>query len=296
MSWKNGATLLALAALWGASFLFMRIAAPELGPFVTAECRVALAAAALLLYAKLAGHRFDFRRRWKAYLIVGTLNAAAPFALITAAEMRIPASLASILNATTPLFTALVGWIWLKQPFGMRSLWSTVIGVTGVAILLGWTPDSLAAASVLSSAALSLIAAVLYGIAGHYASRAFPGVRPLELAIGQQLGAAIVLIPFSLASLPHKLPSLQAVLAITGLALFSTSIAYLLYFQLLRSVGAVKTLSVTFLVPLFGVLWGVLLLGETIRLNMLIGMLVIFSSIGLMIARKQPAPAQKKNG
>ncbi|MBM7691154.1 drug/metabolite transporter (DMT)-like permease [Peribacillus deserti] len=281
MSSKDLAALFSLAAVWGASFLFIRIASPEFGPFVTVELRVLIAALALLLYAAVIRYRFSFRAHWKKYLIVGTLNAAFPFVFITAAELHLTASLASIINATTPMFTALVAFFWFKTPLSLKKVAGMIMGIAGVAVLAGWGESSTGIIFVLS-ALCCVGAALFYGIASNYIMKNFQDAKPLDLAIGQQLGAGIVLIPFALFTLPEKLPSTEAFLSVIALAVVCTSMAYILFFYLINKTGALKTTSVTFLVPLFGVAWGVIFLDEIIHFNTIIGMFIILASIILV--------------
>ncbi|WP_035322671.1 DMT family transporter [Peribacillus kribbensis] len=292
MTGKEFAALLTLAALWGASFLFIRVASPELGPFLTVELRVALAAAALLIYAVFIKYTFSFRAHWKKYIMVGLLNAAVPFAFITGAELHLTASMASIINATTPMFTAAAAWVWFKTRLSMQKFIGMLIGIAGVVILVGWSTGKTDGAFMLS-ALYSLLAALFYGIAGNYIAKNFKEVKPMDLAIGQQIGASIVMLPFTLFTLPRSLPSVPALLSVLVLAVLCTSLAYLLYFYLMGKSGALKTASVTFLVPIFGVGWGALFLKETIRANTIFGMLVIFAGIllvtGILGRRKMAA-------
>ncbi|BCJ86185.1 DMT family transporter [Effusibacillus dendaii] len=281
MNARDFAMLLSLAALWGASFLFMRIATPAVGPFVTSDLRVLLAGAVLWIYAALIKNQPKLGQYWKEYFILGLINAAIPFAFISAAEMNLNASLAAILNATTPLFTALVAWGWTKEPLNWKKVMGLLIGVAGVSILTGWSPVPIGN-KIVYSVGFSLLAALSYGFGGIYASRKFKGVKPLDLAIGQQLGAGVILLPFSIATIPNKVPPAEVLYSIAGLSILCTSIAYLFYFRLINNVGAVKTLSVTFLVPIFGVIWGSIFLHESIYLNTLVGMIVIFLSITLV--------------
>ncbi|WP_409288263.1 DMT family transporter [Peribacillus sp. SCS-37] len=293
MSRKNIVLLLSLAALWGASFLFIRIAAPEFGPFLTVELRVAIASIVLLGYASIVRSRFSFREHWKEYLMAGALNAAIPFALITIAELHLTASTASIINATTPMFTALTAWIWFKHHLSMKKWGGMLLGLAGVAILTGWSAN-LGLPFLLASLS-SLGAALFYGIAGNYIVKALPGVKPLQLAIGQQIGASLVLLPFALANLPHSAPSLPSIFSVAALAVFCTSLAYLLFFQLLAAAGAVKTASVTFLVPIFGIIWGTLFLDEQIHFTTSLGMVIIFISIILVTDLKWGRVKQSAN-
>lgn len=292
MSTRDFASLLLLASVWGASFLFMRIATPELGPFMTTELRVLIAALALLGYAAIIRYRSQFFQRWKQYLIVGALNAAIPFVLICTAELHVTASLAAILNATTPLFTALVAWAWVKDPLGVKKIIGLLTGILGVAILVGWSPMPVDA-TLLYSVLCSLLAALSYAFAGIYSSRAFKGIKPLEVAIGQQIGASLLLLPLALIYWPDHMPSTPAVLSIAGLAILCTAMAYLVFFRLINNVGPVKTVSVTYLVPIFGVIWGVAFLHETVSLTTFIGLAVIFISI-VLVTNMFPAKAKAK--
>lgn len=288
MKMKELGALVLLASMWGASFLFMKVAVPELGPLVTSAVRVLLAGLALLVYALLIGSRPDLLSRWKQYLLLGAINAALPFALICAAELHLAASLAAILNATTPLFTALVALGWLREPIGWRKGAGLLLGVFGVSILVGWHPDSLESGSAFYTAAgLSLLAALSYAFGGIYASRTFTGTASLDLAVGQQLAASVWLVPVALVTLPEHLPSMATVWSVLALSLLCTAVAYLLYFFLLQSVGPVKTLSVTFLVPLFGVVWGTIFLNESLSMNTLLGLIVIFVSILMVTLQKK---------
>ena len=280
MKSKDLVALVSLAAIWGSSFLFMKIAAPTLGPFFTTELRVALAGLALLLYAALRRQRPAILSRWKSFLLLGAFNAAIPFSLICMAELHIDASLAAILNATTPMFTALIAWAWSKEALTPWKLGGLLIGLVGVAVLVGWTPVSLGRTGIVSIV-LSLFAAVSYGIGGVYTARQFKGVKPLDMAIGQQLAAAVLLLPFALVYFPQQAPSATVVYSILGLALLCTSVAYLIFFRLIASIGAVKAVSVTLLVPIFGVVWGVLFLAETVHLNTVLGLVIILSGVFL---------------
>jgi len=281
MKTKDIISLFLLAALWGASFLFMRIASPVLGPFFTIELRVLIAGLVLFLYSKLIKHEFNFKKQWKQYLILGAFNAAVPFTLISTATLTLDASLASILNATTPLFAAIVAAVWLKEKITYKKAIGIAIGLSGVIILLGWSPIVLSP-KVIFSASLSILAALSYGFGGAYAKQAFEGVDSLSLAIGQQLAAALVLMPLALTKIPRGPISSGVIVSVVGLAVFCTSLAYILYFNLIANVGPAKTLTVTFLVPVFGVIWGIVFLNENVTPGMLVGLVTILSSISIM--------------
>jgi drug/metabolite transporter (DMT)-like permease len=281
MGARDLAMLLLLGALWGASFLFIEVAVPALGPVLLVDLRVLLAATALALSTVIVGRLPALWVRWKEFLILGGLNAAAPFTLIAASQLNLTASLAAILNSTTPLFAAVVAAAWIGEALTVSKVVGLLLGVVGVAVLVGLDPVSLSGIVLLSVGA-SLLAALCYALGGVYAKRTFLGVSPLGMGIGQQAGAAAILLPPAIAAVPEEPPSLAVVLSVLGLALLSTAVAYLLYFRLITSVGPTKTLTVTFLVPVFGVLFGVLLLKEPVGTGTFAGMAIILSSVALV--------------
>ncbi|HZG14885.1 MAG TPA: DMT family transporter [Candidatus Bathyarchaeia archaeon] len=283
MKTKDMGALFALAALWGASFLFIRIASPALGPLLTIQVRVTIAAVTLLIYMFLIGQKTQFKQRWKKYLIIGALNASIPFTLIASASLHLNASMLAIINSMTPLFTALVVWGWMKEKVSTKKWMGIFVGITGVIILVGWSPMPFTS-RVIVAIMLSILSTVSYGFAGVYAKKAFDGVPPLSVAFGQQMGATLLLIPFTLFNLPESTSAITPVVivSVVGLALLCTAVGYLLYFYLITSVGPTKTLSVTFMIPLFGMAWGVVFLHEPNSIGMIVGLLVILSSIFLI--------------
>ena len=278
---KELGALLLLGSLWGASFIFIRIAAPVLGPIWLIDLRVWIAGIVLLIYALIVRKLPDFKKEWKYYLMLGLLNAAIPFSLIAYSAVHLNASLTAILNATTPLFTAIVARIWLKEYLSVRKVIGILIGLVGVCILMGWSsvPFTL---EVWLSIGASLTAALFYGIGSVYTKLTFTNTPALSLSIGQQLAAGIILIPLSVVTVPTATISLTVMIAVLGLAVLCTAIGYLLYFYLVEHVGPTKTVSVTFLVPLFGIFWGILLLNEHITLGTIVGLIVIFIGVILM--------------
>ena len=283
---KDLAALLLLAMLWGGSFLFIRVAVPALGPFALMEGRTALAAAVLLLCAVVVGRLPKLRAYWREFLILGAVNSAVPFTLIAFAQLELTASLAAILNSTTVLFTALVAAVWTGEPLTRGKLAGVLLGVAGVAVLVGWDPVALSPTVLISIAAM-LTASLFYALGTTYARKTFAGRPPLEMAIGQQGGAALVLLLPALATLPPVplpggAPSWMVALCLLGLAVLSTAVAYLLYFRLLTNIGATSTVTVTFLVPVFGLLFGVGLLGESIHVGTLVGLGIILASVALV--------------
>jgi drug/metabolite transporter (DMT)-like permease len=275
------ARLLFLAMLWGGSFIFIRIAVPVLGPVVLVTMRVLLAGAALLVYARITRSDLEVRARWRQYLILGALNSAIPFVLISAAELHLPASLAAILNATSPLFGAIIAAIWIKDPLTRRKLAGLALGLLGVSVLVGWSPIPLSPAVVLSAGA-SLLGAAFYGLASVYTKAKVAGAKPVGMATGSQFAAGLLLLPFVPFAAPAGPVSPAALASVLALALLCTALAYLLYFRLIVDVGPAKALTVTFLVPIFGTLWGALFLGEPVTISMLVGCGVILAGTALV--------------
>ncbi len=270
-----------LGALWGGSFLFIRVAVPALGPFLLAELRVALAAVALFLFALAAGRVPEIRHRWRSFLVLGFLNAAVPFSLISAAEIHLTASLAAILNSTTVMFSAIVAAVWIGDVLTARKAIGIVLGIIGVSVLVGWDPLPLSGGVLLAVAAM-LVASLSYALGATYAKRSFSGIPPVGMAIGQLGGAIALLLPLAVVSLPEEAPSLVVALSMLGLALLSTSVAYLIYFRLIENVGPTSTVTVTLLVPVFGLLFGVLLLEEPFGPGTLAGLAIILTSVVLI--------------
>lgn len=287
------AGLVLLAAIWGASFLFISIAVPAFGPFGLMELRVLLGG--LLLWVVAAATRRPARwlPRWRQYVVLGALNAAVPFSLIAAAELVLPASLAAILNALTPAFTAMVSAVWLGQRITPKLALGLAVAFAGVVVSVGWSPVELSLWPLLAALAI-VVASLFYALGSNYSSRHFGGVAPLTMSVGQNLGAAIALLPFALFTVPRTVPTIAATGAMLGLTLLGTAVAYLIYFWLLNSVGPTQTTSVTFLVPLFGMIWGRLFLQEALTPGMFAGLALVFGGIVLVAdlkprARRDPA-------
>jgi drug/metabolite transporter (DMT)-like permease len=283
-----------LGALWGGSFLFIRVAVPALGPFVLVELRAGLAVAALFLYALAVSSMPKIRGRWKSFLVLGFFNAALPFSLISAAEIHLTASLAAILNATTVMFSAIVAAVWMGDALTARKAIGIILGIVGVSVLVGWDPLPLNGAVLLAVAAM-LLASLSYALGATYAKRSFAAIPPLGMAIGQLGGATALLLPLAVVSLPERAPSTVVTLSMLGLAFLSTAVAYLIYFRLIENVGPTSTLTVTLLVPVFGLLFGVLLLEEPFGLGTLAGLGIILTSVVLItgIAPRKEGAVQR---
>jgi drug/metabolite transporter (DMT)-like permease len=281
--------LVALAAIWGASFLFMRVAVGPLGAVGTAEIRLALAGATIAVYLAFAGKRLDLGRHWRHYAIVGILNSAAPFVLYAWSAQHLPASYLAVINATAPLFGALVAALWLGDRITPRAALGLAAGVAGVTTLVGLGPIAATSTTVVAALA-SLVASLFYAIASGYVKHRSYAVDSSALAGGSNVTAAAVLLPLALATPPAALPAPQAVWAAVVLGVLCTGVAYLLYFRLITDVGPARALTVTFLIPVFGMLWGAIFLGETISATMLAGAALVLVGTGLILAPAPRAP------
>lgn len=264
------AELLLLAALWGGSFLFMRIAAPVLGPVWLIEFRVLLAGLALLPVLVRFNLWHEVRRHWISLFIVGCINSAIPFSLLAFASVSLPAGFTSILNATAPLFGTIVAFVWLKERLTIARMIGFVLGFIGVVILIGWKAVSATPAFVMAASA-GLLAALTYAIAAPYIKQKLMGVPSLAVTVGSQLGAAVFLLPALPFTIPQQPITKGIAIAVLGLALLSTAFAYILYFRLIQNIGATRALTVAYLIPLFAMLWGALFLNETLKVSMILG-------------------------
>jgi drug/metabolite transporter (DMT)-like permease len=276
--WDIGILFL-LAAVWGASFLFVRVAVPVLRPFPLVVTRVMIAGGILLVFALLKRRDLQWWR-WRQYLIQGILNNVIPFTLIALAQLHLTTSFAAMLNATTPLFSAIVAAIWLKDPLTRKKLLGLLFGIIGVGVIVGWTPLALDATGLLAVGAM-LAAACSYGVASVYSKITFVGVHPLMITIGQLLSAGIVTLPLAVINPPAAELSGEVILALLGLATLSTAIAYLLYFRLIATAGPTIAASVTLIIPFFSSIWGAIFLGENLEVGQVVGFSIIL--VGLLL-------------
>ncbi|MDE2396087.1 MAG: DMT family transporter [Burkholderiales bacterium] len=288
------AELVALAALWGGSFLFMRICAAEFGPALLVFLRVGGASLLLMPLALAQGNGAALRRHWRAIAVVGALNTALPFLFFAISALVLNAGLSAIFNATAPLWGSLIAWLWLgDRPSQSRTL-GLVIGFLGVAGLGLHSASFKAGAQGLSPAlgiAACLAATFCYGYAASYTKKHLTGVAPMALAAGSQFAAALLTALPALWLHPATLPGAGPWAAVAGLAFGCTALAYVMYFRLIAHAGPTNAISVTFLVPLFGVLWGALFLGEKLSGATLAGCAVILLGTALATGLIGPRPA-----
>ncbi|MBN8531051.1 MAG: DMT family transporter [Alphaproteobacteria bacterium] len=277
--------LLSLAAIWGSSFMFMRLLAPVLGPFWTADLRVGIAGLALCAYFLVIRLDCEWRRLWKEYLITGMLNTGVPFILFSYAALHIPAAYSAIINATVPLWGAVFTAIWLNEKLTRSKLLGTTLGIIGVGIATG-----IGSTAIGGQTALALLActgaAICYGLGGIYIKKFVKGAKPMAMAGASQLFAGLALLPLAIAMPVPGAPTLVTAAQVVTFSLLCSAVAYILYYRLMEDVGPTRTFTVTFLVPVFAMFWGVLLLAEPIHLHMVIGAGIVILGTMLVLGFK----------
>lgn len=276
--------LFTLAAIWGGSFIFLRILSPVLGPILTTNLRLFIGGLVLCLYFAATGFDLEWKKNWKHYLIIGVINSAIPFSLFAYGALYLPASYEVILNSTSPMFGAVFSWLWLSDKMTLPKIGGLVLASAGVGMVvdLGSTHMN---QNVLSAMIACLVAASCYALAGVYIKKFASHIKPLSFAGGCQLVAGLILIPLSLANPMPESVSLFIVLNVLGIALLCSAIAYLLYYQLIADVGPTKALTVTFLMPVFGMIWGALFLRETITVHMIVGTVLILAGTWFVVKK-----------
>ena len=280
--WKSDFLLLAM--IWGASFLFMRTAAVEFGAVLTAALRVSIAALFLLPLLYFRGQSQLLWANWKLVFFVGVFNSALPFALYAFAVQHITTGLSSIMNATVPLFGAMLAWLWLGDKPSLSRTLGLCIGFLGVLLLAGGEADFKPNASGIAplwAVAACLLATFSYALSANFAKRYIAHVPALATATGSQCGASLALAIPALFSFPAEMPSVHAWGSLLIVGVVCTGIAYILYFRLIENAGPAKALTVTFLIPVFAIAYGVVLLNEHITAWMLLCGVVILIGTGL---------------
>ncbi len=272
--------LVLLAAIWGASFLFMRVGSPEFGPILFMALRTSIASLFLLPLMILKHQHRDLKNNWGKIFIGSLFNTAIPFVLFGYATLSLSAGVTSILNATTPMFAAIVAFFWFKDRLNPVSIIGLIIGFLGVYILMFDKMATNSAVILLPTLAV-LLATLCYAIGANFTKHYLSSIRPLALASGTQITASIVLLPFALFYLPNHLPSSAAINAVMLLGVLCTGVAYVIFFRLIANLGPAKAVSVTYLIPAFGLFWGYVFLNEQITPWIIIGCCFILLGVGL---------------
>ena len=269
-----------LAAIWGSSFLFMKIGGSEFGPILFMAIRT-LIASLLLISILLLKKQFSLLAiHKKEIFIVGMMNTAIPFVLFGWATLTLSAGSTSVLNATTPMFGAIVAVVWLKDKLTPVAITGLMIGFAGVYVLM-FDKLNLPETNVILPTGAVMLASLFYGISANYTKRYLSNVKPLVLAAGSQISATLVLLPISFAFLPKAMPSIEAINSVVFLGIICTGFAYIIFFRLIAELGPTKAISVTYLIPVFGLFWGVVFLQENITLTMLSGCGLILMGVAL---------------
>ncbi|HVL34439.1 MAG TPA: DMT family transporter [Burkholderiales bacterium] len=271
--------LVALGAIWGGAFLFLRVAAPVLGPVVTADARLLVAAAGLALWLRLTGFRPQWRRFGSHYTLVGLMNSGIPFLLYGYAALALTAGQMAVLNATSTMWGAIFAALLLGERLSAGRGAGIVLGLAGVALIAQPKGESVPLVAV----AAALAASGFYGLAAVYLRRWARGAPGKGMALGTQVTSGLLLLPFAALAPPPAAPSGLVVAAVLALGLLCGAVAYVLYFRLIADIGASGALTVTYLVPLFGMLWGALFLGEATTAAMLGGAALVIAGTVLVL-------------
>jgi drug/metabolite transporter (DMT)-like permease len=269
--------------MWGASYLFMRYAVPHLGPVVMIAGRVIVAGAALFVFVTVRGVPIEWRKHWRAYLFVGVIGLDVPFLLIAQALTTIDASTAAILNALAPLFAALVAAAWIRDPLTVPKMGGIALCLAGTALLVGWRPVAMGATE-LTAVGMSVLATAIYGYTMVFTKVHLRGASPMAIAAATLVlaaGALAPLVPSHADTIAQAPPVAWA--ALLALAFVSTTVAFIFYYRLIADVGPVKASTVTLLVPVFGMMWGILFLGEPVTAGRISGCAIILAGCALIL-------------
>ncbi len=286
MSTPNLLKLFLLAMIWSSSFLFMRMVVPVLGPFPTTFCRVLLGGVVLWIYVAMRGEKLRFREHGWDYFFIGAIGTGIPFCLYAYASLHIPASISVILNSSAPLFGALLAWVFLGEKWTRIKLLGLLVGWGGV-MLVAWKGSPHFSHEGWLGVGACLCAAFFYACSGTYLKKRGGKLAPFALSAASQLSAAVLLMPiaFYTGSIPEQI-SASWLVPLLVLSLVCSALAYVLYYGLVKSVGPAKALMVTFLMPVFGMIWGAVFLGETISVAMVVGACLVVGAIFLLSRQK----------
>lgn len=280
MTNRDRLELLLLGMIWGTSYMFMRVAAPEFGAIALVEVRVAIAAAFLLGVLALRGGLGDLRGSTVPLTIVGVLGSALPFGLFAYAALHITAGTAAVLNASTPLFGAIVAYAWLKDRLTVARIIGLGIGFGGV-VLLAWDKVAFNGGGTTPAVYAAIAASLSYGVAVNFTKKKLGHMPPMAAAAGSLVAATLLLLPLAATHWPSAAPSLKSWLCVIALGIFCTGIAMFYHFRLIARIGPAKAVTVTYLLPVFGILWGVIFLHEPVTTTMITACAVILAGTAL---------------
>jgi drug/metabolite transporter (DMT)-like permease len=278
--------LIALGAIWGASFLFMRVSAKDFGPFALVEIRLALGALILLPFLWRARSQFT-GALWLRLAAIAAINSAIPFTLFAWGAERAPAGIGAITNAMAVPFTAMVAFLFFGEQIGMRRAWGLVLGFIGVVVLASGRTGG--GTTVWPAALAGATAALCYGFGGNLLRRYLVGIPASAVASASLISASALVAPVAILTWPHHSIPATSWISAALLGVLCTGLAYVLYFRLIHRIGAPRAATVTYIIPLFGVVWAWLLLGEGLTLSMALAGVLILSGVALSQTKPRPA-------
>ncbi|MFL2840617.1 MAG: DMT family transporter [Pseudohongiellaceae bacterium] len=272
--------LLILAAVWGSSFMFMRIASPEFGPISLITVRLLISAIVLFPILTYRKESRLILMNWSKFLWVGLVTTAIPFTLFSYVTLSLTAGHTSLLNATVPIFSAIIAWYWLNEKLTGVGIIGLILGFLGVFILASL--DAGASKALLLSVMAALCGATILGYGSCFSRLHMQNFPAITVAAGTQLFAALFMVPLGLFFWPDAVPSIGAWLSVIALGIFCTALSLIFFFHLLQQVGVANTVAVAYLIPVFGVLWGYIFLDEVVTLDMILGGAGIFMGVALI--------------
>jgi|TARA_Y100000994_G_scaffold244729_1_gene245095 drug/metabolite transporter (DMT)-like permease len=279
-NFKDIYELLILSAIWGSSFLFLRLATPVFGPIFLIEMRVVSGLVVLFPMVLILGKFQELKSNWRMIALVSLLNMAIPFCFFAYSALYIGAGLLSIINATVPIFTAVVAWSFYNEKLTKSSLFGLALGFIGVVSLV-FNPFEYSGISSWLAIPSALFACLLYGVAINLAANNLKGVSGLTITAGGLLFSTIVLLPFSMAGRPEVLPQGSIWWSVFALGVVCTGFGFVMFYRLVDRVGTSRAIMTTYLIPIFSIFWGNLFLSENVTLNMVFGCVLVLLGVGL---------------
>ena len=280
VSLRDISELIFLSAIWGSSFLFLRLTSPVFGPIFLIEMRVLSGLAVLLPLVLFLGKRAEFQKHWKMIATVSLMNMAIPFCFFAFSAVYIGAGLLSIINATVPIFSACVAYVVYKERLSRGSLLGLLIGFLGVVVLMFNPGESFGSSGWLAILS-ALLACLLYGTAINLTVNNLQGVSGLTITAGGLFVSSLVLLPFALWARPEVLPVGNIWWSVFALGIVCTGFGFVMFYRLIDRIGAGRAIMTTYLIPVFSILWGNIFLGESVTLIMVVGCILVLLGVGL---------------
>ncbi len=286
MSLKQFSLLLLISAIWGGSFIFMKELSPVFGPILTSSFRLLSASIFLFIVYFFQGYQINWKKNYKMFLILGIGNSAVPFTLYAYAALYISPSISVILNSTAPMFGAMFVYLIVKESLSYKQISGLVLGTLGVGVVSSVTFLE-GSNEVYLSVIACVVAALLYGLSGVITKKYASHIEAKELTLGSIFIAGLLLLPFMVFSPISGTVTLGLIITLIIFGVLCTAVAYLVYYKLIKEIGTVKALSVTYLMPVFGIFWSYIFYSEIIGISILLGLILIFLGIYLVSSHKQ---------